>query len=235
MKFLKGKIIPPEDVKAIREFKYKGRDDSIYYNYIISPLCELTVKITPKWVAPNLITFIGFIFVLVLFLIGLYYSGLSGVHPVPEYACYAISILYHIYFFLDNLDGKQARTIGASSPLGTIMDHCCDSMTSALITLTIGSCAGLDDVLCFAVLYSMVSFPFFSTIWDENLNKVFVLPVINGVSDGAIVTSGIIASIGYFSRSIFFQYTTIFGYTLLNRYWIVALFFLFGFTFFLIK
>jgi ethanolaminephosphotransferase len=42
------------------------------------------------------------------------------------------------YNTLDNMDGKQARKIGASSPLGLIMDHGCDSVNAFIQSMTIG-------------------------------------------------------------------------------------------------
>ena len=48
---------------ALTTFKYNGRDDSILYEYVISPLCDyLTYNWVPKNIAPNLITVIGFLF-----------------------------------------------------------------------------------------------------------------------------------------------------------------------------
>jgi hypothetical protein len=44
------------------EYKYNGKDDSILYNRVISPLCQLIVdKYLPTTLAPNTITLIGFI------------------------------------------------------------------------------------------------------------------------------------------------------------------------------
>jgi ethanolaminephosphotransferase len=47
---------------------------------------------------------------------------------------YAIGVF--IYNTMDNMDGKQARKIGASSPLGLIMDHGCDSLNSFIQGMT---------------------------------------------------------------------------------------------------
>ena len=37
----------------------------------------------------------------------------------------------------DNMDGKQARKTGNSSPLGLLFDHGCDAMTAGLVTIMI--------------------------------------------------------------------------------------------------
>ena len=48
---------------------------------------------------------------------------------------YAIGLF--IYNTMDNMDGKQARKIGASSSLGLMMDHGCDSLNAYLQSMTL--------------------------------------------------------------------------------------------------
>ena len=38
---------------------------------------------------------------------------------------------------LDEMDGKQARKTGNSSPLGLLFDHGCDSFTTSLVSLMV--------------------------------------------------------------------------------------------------
>jgi ethanolaminephosphotransferase len=38
---------------------------------------------------------------------------------------------------LDNSDGKQARKIKASSPLGLMFDHGCDMLNTGILTLSL--------------------------------------------------------------------------------------------------
>ena len=42
---------------------------------------------------------------------------------------------YLAYRILDEMDGKQARKTGNSSPLGLLFDHGCDAFTTALLTI----------------------------------------------------------------------------------------------------
>jgi len=48
---------------------------------------------------------------------------------------------------LDNIDGKQARRTGTSSPLGMMFDHGCDALTTFLIATGIGSIIGLGNII----------------------------------------------------------------------------------------
>jgi ethanolaminephosphotransferase len=47
---------------------------------------------------------------------------------------------------LDNLDGKQARRTGTSSPLGMMFDHGCDALTTFLLSLTLGTIIGIGII-----------------------------------------------------------------------------------------
>lgn len=49
----------PEGEEAIRNFKYKGGNLSLSYQYLWSPLADLILKFTPTTIAPNTITVIG--------------------------------------------------------------------------------------------------------------------------------------------------------------------------------
>lgn len=69
-------------------------------------------------------------FVLLFALYGIDFYG-----PVPAWWCYLEAASYLIYRVLDEMDGKQARKTGNSSPLGLLFDHGCDSYTTALMTL----------------------------------------------------------------------------------------------------
>ena len=48
--------------KSLLDFKYNGKDDSILYQKVISPLCQKIVDDhLPEYLAPNTITVFGFI------------------------------------------------------------------------------------------------------------------------------------------------------------------------------
>jgi ethanolaminephosphotransferase len=56
--------------------------------------------------------------------------------PIDSWAVYLVAITQFSYFTLDNVDGKQARRTGSSSPLGQMFDHGCDAITFNLCILT---------------------------------------------------------------------------------------------------
>jgi ethanolaminephosphotransferase len=71
-------------------------------------------------------------FVLIFSIYGTSFSG-----HVDPWWCFLESASYLTYRILDEMDGKQARKTGNSSPLGLLFDHGCDSLTAGLLTLVI--------------------------------------------------------------------------------------------------
>jgi len=56
---------------------------------------------------------------------------------VSSVDCFLVGICFMIYITLDNVDGKQARRTGTSSPLGQIFDHGMDAITFNLSLITL--------------------------------------------------------------------------------------------------
>jgi ethanolaminephosphotransferase len=84
---------------------------------------------------PNTISFIGFIANLVphVLMAVLYGADMEG--DMPGWFLTFTGIAYFIYQLCDNMDGKQARRTGSSSPLGMLFDHGIDCFTSLLNNL----------------------------------------------------------------------------------------------------
>ena len=80
----------------------------------------------PLWLAPNLITFIGFLLIIISVILVICYDvTFKGI--VPSWVFIICGINLFIYMTLDAIDGKQARRTKSSSPLGQLFDHGCDS------------------------------------------------------------------------------------------------------------
>ena len=132
---LSKKYIEDEYVEKLINYKYKGGDDSIFCYYVINPFCNFIVEYFPKWLAPNLITISGWFLNFFNLLITTYYTGLKGGDYVPFWACITTAIFYTTYIILDYTDGKQARRLKASSPLGLLIDHGTDACTTFYIAI----------------------------------------------------------------------------------------------------
>jgi len=87
----------------------------------------------------------------------------------------------------DNMDGKQARKTGSSSPLGMLYDHGLDSINGWLMGFNLASCLRIGNgTFCYTILILAPMLGFFFTIWEEYkldmLNFGYVNPVDEGLS-----------------------------------------------------
>ena len=140
-------ILSKEDLHSLDTYKYVSGSYTPLDNFL-SPYYAKLINIFPRTIAPNTITIIGLLFsISSLVLVCLTDPTLSGKAPtwVYLYASFA-NIMYTI---LDCLDGKQARRLNASSPLGQMFDHGCDSLNSTFILMITISALGLgQDFIC---------------------------------------------------------------------------------------
>jgi ethanolaminephosphotransferase len=96
-------------------------------------------------VAPNIITFVGFLFLLSSFVIMLFYDE-SFQKNIPSWCFYYASFCTWAYSTLDAIDGKQARRTKSSSPLGQLFDHGCDSFSTCFFVLSLAQAAKLQAI-----------------------------------------------------------------------------------------
>lgn len=59
-------VVDYKDQKGLENFQYHGKDDSIFYEYVMSPMCQWIVENwLPTKFTPNMITLVGLQFVLI--------------------------------------------------------------------------------------------------------------------------------------------------------------------------
>ena len=145
------------------------------------------VSYLPDWIAPNLLTFIGFIHTVIPLVVLFCIADFDLVGEVPQWWFFFQAWCYFAYRMLDEMDGKQARKTQNSSPLGLIFDHGCDAFSTglqallALRTLQVG-----NNFLSYAtVVMAMAAFHF--TTLEEYYVGTLCLPVCNAVSDGSLL------------------------------------------------
>ncbi|KAH0794901.1 choline/ethanolaminephosphotransferase 1 [Histomonas meleagridis] len=172
-----------EDINAAKNYKYNGVDDSILIKLFYRRFWNWLIEFFPLSLAPNLITFIGFLFEVVSFIVSLVYSECLTV-PLPSWVCIFNGVCLCIYQTLDNLDGKQARRTGSSSALGQFFDHGCDAITgvSELIKAAASFNLGCGKETFYFVFLMGVGF--FLTSYEEYVTHAFYLGYINGPDEG---------------------------------------------------
>lgn len=172
---------------AICKYKYNGGDSSLIYKYVLSPFAQYCVDaFTPIWMAPNVITLIGLICTVVAMTLSLIFNPSLG-KDCPPWLCVVSAVAIFAYQTLDNMDGKQARKTGSSSPLGMLFDHSCDAVNAAVISIPMASAIGTgwtpDIFFCLFCGYV----PFYFQTWEEYYTEEMILPVFNGPSEGLLM------------------------------------------------
>lgn len=191
---LKMTVMTVKELSNLTKYKYNGGDRSYIYKYILSPWAEFCVDtFIPKWVAPNLITLGGLFFSLCSFVaVAIYNPTLST--DGPRWLGLLTAVNLFIYQTLDNMDGKQARKTGTSSPLGMLFDHGVDAINTGLLMIPICSALGTGATSKICYLYVLGYLPFFTQTWEEYYREELVIPVVNGPSEGLLIVMGICLS-----------------------------------------
>ena len=201
------RFFTPESIEALKDFKYNGEDHSLVYKYILSPLAGYLVDhATPPTVAPNTITSVGFAFMV------LAYALMQKECPTfdhctpdrnpPGYIFLVNGISLLIYQTLDNMDGKQARKTGSSSPLGLFFDHGLDACNTFVGTANLICMFGVPptDLVSILVITTMSALPFFVTTWEEYYTHKLELPIVNGPTDAVLMMAFSSIATSYFGQ-----------------------------------
>jgi phosphatidylglycerophosphate synthase len=150
----------------------------------------------------------GFLFTITCLIFSLYETGLEGKYICSSTGCYIYGAFYIIYHLLDNCDGKQARNLKLSSPLGFFMDHNLDSFSLICMTITGMNVLHFETPLQHLMLYISTSLPFYSCTWEEYTTGHLEIPYLSGVDEGAYLCAGLFIFTGYvgqdFLNSIYF-------------------------------
>ncbi|XP_075985285.1 ethanolaminephosphotransferase 1-like [Anticarsia gemmatalis] len=178
-------------LSGLNKYKYSAVDTSPLSQYVMHPTWNTLVKIIPKSIAPNSITFAGFLCMLLATVhlsIHDYDLYAAGGRPGPPYVSEIPNKVYilcgaliFLAYNLDGLDGKQARRLGVSGPLGELFDHGLDSYIVFLIPYTIMSIFGRDpeySVSCFRgfLIVMSVVLNFYISHWEKYSTGTLYLP-----------------------------------------------------------
>ncbi|KAG9083953.1 hypothetical protein FRC06_004305 [Ceratobasidium sp. 370] len=184
--------IPQHSLEGLKKYKYSGVDKSLLSNYVLNPFWNQFVKIWPKTVAPNTITFLGLCLVLTNFATLLYYdptflSEKGGATGPPQWVYFTWAAGLFWYQAFDAIDGKQARRTGMAGPLGQMFDHGCDALNTTLGAIL--GCRALNlgrswwPITCqIATLAN-----FYLTTWEEFHTGTLYLGVFSGPVEGIIM------------------------------------------------
>ncbi|CAD8112784.1 unnamed protein product [Paramecium sonneborni] len=198
MKYLNYDFIPSNNLKYLSTYTYKGTDLSLLYNYILSPIAEYCLKFVPLNVAPNVLTLLGLICVIIPHISFYLVMEDNFKGSIPNWLLWSTTILHLLYMNFDNLDGKQARRTKNSSPLGMILDHNFDSMIILLQGTNLSTAMQIGNNIFSIILYIIPSIPFFLIAHEEYYTHEMNLPIINAAAEGTISVAIFFVATAYF-------------------------------------
>jgi ethanolaminephosphotransferase len=179
--------IRQDKLPKLKEYKYSGVDHSLVSRYVMKPFySNFVIHCFPMWMAPNLITLLGFGFVVANFLTMLWYTPtLDQVCPAWVYASWSIGLF--LYQTFDAVDGSQARRTGQSGPLGELFDHGVDAINTTLEVLLFSATMNLGQgwktvLTLFASLAT-----FYVQTWEEYHTHTLTLGIVSGPVEGILM------------------------------------------------
>ncbi|KAJ1951670.1 hypothetical protein EC988_003980 [Linderina pennispora] len=103
--------------------------------------------------------------------------------PGPWWLYFAFGIGMWLYSTFDNVDGKQARRTGTSSPLGELFDHGCDALNCTIAGIVEASAFGCGISWQTVTIIFLTTSTFFLSTWEEYHTGVLYLGYINGPTE----------------------------------------------------
>lgn len=188
----------------LKSYKYSSVDKSPISYYILRPYWNFAAELLPLWLAPNMVTLIGFFFVLAnVGLLVIVMPDLVG--PGPWWLYYSFAFGVFMYQTMDNLDGKQARRTGTSSGLGELFDHGIDSLNCTLASLLETAAMGLGTTKSGVFTALCPCLPMFFSTWETYHTHTLYLGYFNGPTEGILIACLMMAISGYCGPDVWHQ------------------------------
>ncbi|CAG9328398.1 unnamed protein product [Blepharisma stoltei] len=159
-----------ESINTLKNHKYKGSPTTPLMKLLDKILWSPLSKFIPNSIAPNMITLLSTISIMLGAILSLFYNDMQFGKNSPLWVWPVAGLCLWLYDTLDNLDGLHARRTGQGSPLGQLMDHGLDSSFNTFaVSFLIFQCVGLHGTsVWIPVINISVQSIFFYAAWEEN-------------------------------------------------------------------
>lgn len=201
------------DLKACVEIPYHGEDHSLSMKLFYGKFCDNVCMLFPPTLAPNTITFLGFVFEFTSFLLSFITSkGLT--QPQPWWVSIIGGICLFIYQTCDNVDGRQARRTGSGSAIGQFFDHAVDAFVDVFEMLKVCAVFQFGRSLTTWVIAFSIAVGYYVAFWNQYVNNMMYLGWINFCIEGLFIFSTCQIVIGLkpdfyeFGQNLFFRILT---------------------------
>jgi ethanolaminephosphotransferase len=111
-----------------------------------------------------------------------------GEEAGPSWMYFSFAIGLWLYSTFDNVDGKQARRTGSSSPLGELFDHGCDAINCSFAAVLQATAVGLGHSKASVMLYGIAMLGFYLSTAEEYHTGVLYLGYVNAPTEGVILS-----------------------------------------------
>jgi phosphatidylglycerophosphate synthase len=157
-------LLSSEEKNNVLKWQYKVIDNSISTK-ILTPFWDRVLENVPVSVAPNLLTLLGLICVIIAF-----YLCMNWMWIFPRLISLMVCLLLFAYQTLDAIDGKQARRIKNSSPIGELFDHVCDNISNVLIIYVICQLFNIQQYMVISLFIQAGQWAFINCHLDALVN-----------------------------------------------------------------
>ncbi|KAG5368595.1 Cholinephosphotransferase 1 [Yarrowia sp. C11] len=185
-----GVFIKQEQLPALKKYKYSAEDHSFISNNILRPFWKQFVKIFPLWMAPNMVTLLGFFFVIVNFITMLIVDPTHDREP-PRWVYLTYAVGLFLYQTFDACDGSHARRTGQSGPLGELFDHCVDAMNTSLILTVVVSTTHMGYNMKLLIVQIAALGNFYLSTWETYHTGTLYLSGFSGPVEGILILVGL--------------------------------------------
>ncbi|CAD6587178.1 MAG: hypothetical protein ASARMPRED_003016 [Alectoria sarmentosa] len=196
-----AECVSEEALVHLKSYKYSSVDKSLISHYILRHYWNAFVELLPLWLAPNMVTLLGFFFILTnVICLEIWVPDLVG--PGPSWLYYSFAVGLWMYSTMDNVDGKQARRTGQSSGLGELFDHGIDSLNCTLASLCETAALALGPTPKGVFTALIPCLPMFFSTWETYHTHTLYLGYFNGPTEGLILACTVMILSGYYGPGI---------------------------------
>lgn len=181
-----GVYTPANKLENLKLYKYSSEDHSYVSKYILKRYWNWFTTLFPLSMAPNLITLLGLVFIIVSVLLVLYYDPYLDT-PSPSWVYFVHAFNLFMYQTFDGCDGCHARRTGQSGPLGELFDHSIDAINTTLLIVVSSSVFqfGLGLKTLFAQFSVLANF--YTSTWETYHTHTLFLSCFSGPVEGMIL------------------------------------------------
>ena len=167
--------ISKQGIENLKHHKFVP-DNYTIFDDIMHKFCDFVLIFVPKvrlnqGVSPNVLTFIGFVFSMLNYPIFIYY----GIDRQEVPSCIYLLLGFNLYMYqtFDGIDGRHARRIKASSPLGMLFDHGCDAYSFSMMPTLLSFVINIHNKFFFFLCIFAGNFGFYLSNWGNlHINRL---------------------------------------------------------------